>query len=320
MILRIPFELIKSAIWGSENQFANQYQILIQKDAYDPSKGTDDFFGFLGRLADNTSIYIGKRFYQITGLMSDERITYSNGLVMIFMILMVIALIVILKNKNKALQFTMIYSVFMMGLTFFVLQTNWDQPRMVLVYVPFVLMLIFYGLYYIFGKQTAARNIVFTVVFLVFGFGGLFKTFGKAANNIHVLERNISGDIYYGYTEDWSNFLKLSRYCADSLPANSLVASRKAPMSFIYGRGKTFYPIYTVISSDPDSALAILKRDKVTHVLIASLRRNPQKNDGYVINTLHRIFVPISQKYPEKLKLIKQIGESEPSYLYEIEY
>ena len=319
-VLRVPFEILKSSIWGSENQFSNQYQILIQKDAYDASKGADDFFGFLGRLADNTSIYIGKRYYQILGLVSEDKTTFNNGLVFIFIVLMIIALIAILKQKNRILLFALFYVVIMMGMTFFVLQTNWDQPRMILVYVPLTLLIIFYGLYHIFGKQRVARNIIFSLFFILFTFGGLFKTLGKAGNNVHVLEKNLAGDIYYGYTEDWSNFLKLSRYCADSLPPNSLVASRKAPMSFIYGRGKEFYPIYTVISSDPDSSLAILKKEKVTHVLIASLRRNPKKNDGFVINTLHRIFMPIAQKYPKKLVLIKQIGNSEPAYLYEIKY
>lgn len=50
----------------------------------------------------------------------------------------------------------------------------------------------------------------------------------------------MGGDIYYGYTEDWTNFLKLSRYCGDSLPETAYVVSRKAPMSFIYSNGKSF--------------------------------------------------------------------------------
>ncbi|MEZ5067215.1 MAG: hypothetical protein R2847_01400 [Bacteroidia bacterium] len=62
-----------------------------------------------------------------------------------------------------------------------------------------------------------------------------------------------------------------------------------------------------------------MKKEKVTHVLIASLEE-AKKNDGFVINTLHRIFMPIAQKYPKKLVLIKQIGNSEPAYLYEIKY
>ncbi len=91
-------------------------------------------------------------------------------------------------------------------------------------------------------------------------------------------------------------------------------------MSFIYANGKEFYPIYTVSSTNPDSVLMQLKGNGVTHVILASLRRNPTRNDGYIINTVHRMMQPIAEKYPAKLTLIKQIGESESSYLYKINY
>ena len=145
--------------------------------------------------------------------------------------------------------------------------------------------------------------------------------------NIPVVSKNLKGDIYYGYTPDWENYLRLSEWCADSLPKTSLVACRKAPMSFVYGKGKHFYPIYSVIARDtttnqsnPDSALAIFKRNKVTHILIASIRLNPKVNTGEVINTIHFILAPISQKYPEKIVKVKQFGTSEPAELYELKY
>lgn len=143
---------------------------------------------------------------------------------------------------------------------------------------------------------------------------------GKAVTRYPILKRNLAGDIYYGYTPDWQNYLKMSRFVGDSLPSNAYVACRKAPMSFVYGQGKKFYPVYNVLSSDPDSVLNIFKRDSVTHVILASLRRDPKKIDGMIINTLHRMLGPVQQKYPQKLVLIKQIGESEPAFLYQIKY
>jgi hypothetical protein len=98
-------------------------------------------------------------------------------------------------------------------------------------------------------------------------------------------------------------------------------------MSFVYAKGRRFYPIYSVIAKDsltnqsnPDSALAILKRNKVTHILLASLRLDPTRNTGQVINTLHNILVPVAQKYPDKLVEIKVFGQSEPAAIYEIRY
>ena len=320
VVVRGIFEVIKSFIWGSQNQFSNQYQILIQKDPYNASKGVDDFGGFVDRLFSNTSIYIGKRLYQILGFVSPENTKTNSGLVLITFVFVGIGLYFIFKNKARIMQFTFLYVLLMAGLTFFVLQTSWDQPRMVLVYVPFIMMIIFYGLYYAFQNTPALRSFVFLIVSIIIIMSSLIKTADKSVANLPILKKNMGGDIYYGYTEDWTNFLKLSRYCGDSLPETAYVVSRKAPMSFIYSKGKSFYPIYTVPSTDPDSVLALLKENKVTHVLIASLRRNPKKNDGYVINTLHRMMGPVGQKYPDKLKLVKQVGTSEPSYLYEIKY
>jgi hypothetical protein len=95
----------------------------------------------------------------------------------------------------------------------------------------------------------------------------------------------------------------------------------------VYGKGKHFFPIYSVIGKDPvtnqsnpDTALAIFKRNKVTHFILANLRIDPARNTGDIINTVHNIVIPIAQKYPEKLRLVKRIGEDEVAELYEIRY
>lgn len=320
LVFRIPFELIKKSIWGNENQFSSQYQILIQKDPYDASKGVDDLSGFIGRLFDNTSLYISKRLYQIMGFISPDSTLVNKGLVLITFIFIGIGLFHIIRQKNKMLLFVFLYTLCMAGLTFFVLQTRWDQPRMVLVYIPFMLAIAFFGLYSMFKSLPALKSITFIFFAALILGSSLISTITKAAKNFSVIKKNLAGDVYYGYTPDWRNFLELSKYAADSLPANSYVASRKAPMSFIYGGGKSFYPVYSVYSSDADSVLNYFKKEKVTHVLLASIRRNPKKIDGYIINTLHRMMAPVAQKYPDKVVLVKQMGESEPAYLYEIKY
>ncbi len=319
LLVRIPLEIIKAMIWPGQNQFGSQSAILRQKDPYNPSKGYEDMSGFIQRFQDNIGLYIGKRFYQILGFVSPDDTMIRPGLVFIFFVLLIPAIYFAFKRKDKIIQVTFIYSAALLSLTFIVLQKSWDQPRMVLVYSSLLLIIIFYGLYEMLKKSSFSQAIYLFLVSIIF-FSCFFSTVNKATKNYQTLKKNFGGDIYYGYTPDWVNFLKMSRYCADSLPSNSYVASRKAPMSFVYANGKKFYPIYTVMSTDADSTLAILKRDSVTHIILASLRRNPKKNDGYVINTLHRMFAPVGQKYPEKLKLVKQIGESEPAYLYEIKY
>ena len=144
------------------------------------------------------------------------------------------------------------------------------------------------------------------------------STLKKTKENFPTLRKNLAGDIYFGYTPDWVNFLKMSEWCSKNLPDSAFVASRKAPMSFIYAGGKEFFPVYTVNKTDPDSIYEYFKANKVTHAIVASLRRNPEKANGEVINTIHRLLQPIEEKYPDRVKVIHQIGNIEPAYLYEI--
>ncbi|HNQ12817.1 MAG TPA: hypothetical protein PKM16_06410, partial [Bacteroidia bacterium] len=244
----------------------------------------------------------------------------KGGLAFITIVLFVWAFIIVIKNKNRFLVLTGLYAMTMAGTMCLALQIKWDQPRMIMVYVPFILLIFFSGLYYAFQKKSSFLQLFLPIIaVLIFG-SSFIKTIGKASDRLPVVQKNLKGDIYYGYTTDWQNYLQMSAYVADSLDENSYVACRKAPMSFVYGKGKSFYPVYTVFHSDPDSVLYTFKEAGVTHVMIASLRRNPKKVDGYIINTMHRLLNPVTQKYPQKLKLIKQIGVQEPAYLYEINY
>lgn len=215
----------------------------------------------------------------------------------------------------------------MVSLTYLVLQTRWDQPRLIMVYVPLLVMSVLYGFYSWFSTTGFSGRIAYTAIVILIAGSSFLSTVKKSVANYPVLKKNFQGDIYYGYTPDWENFLRLSEWCSDSLPRGSYVASRKAPMSFVYGKGMPFYPVYTVPAidsvtnlSNPDTVLAMFRENMVTHVLLGSLRRNPKKPDGYIINTLHRMLQPVATKYPEKIKLVKQIGETEPAYLYEINY
>lgn len=55
--------------------------------------------------------------------------------------------------------------------------------------------------------------------------------------------------------------------------------------------------------------------------MLASLRLNPKQNTGDIINTVHNIAIPIMNKYPDKMRLVKQIGgDFEPAALFEIKY
>ncbi len=342
-IFKMLYEFIKGVIWGkSAVQYSSQMSILLNKDPYDATQGQEDLAGFFGRFTDNIGLYLGKRFYQILGFMDEQfagrEMIEQNGetvakmspalvfLSIIVLFLTFYGLYKAVKNKQYIISFLVFFAGTISFGTFFVLQARWDQPRFILVHMPAFLLGIGYGLYEFFKKDNFNQRVFVAFLFLITG--SLFiSSFSRGIKNIPIVTKNLKGDIYYGYTPDWQNYLKISAWCADSLPQSSLIACRKAPMSFVYGKGKHFFPIYSVFAKDPqtnqsnpDSALAIFKRNKVTHVLLANLRIDPTKNTGEIINTLHNIVYPIAQKYPAKLRLVKTIGDSEEATLYEIKY
>ena len=326
-VFKLLYEVIKNMIWGkSAIQYQSQMGILLNKDPYDASQGTEDLAGFFGRFLDNCGLYLSKRFFQLLGFMNEDSTNVYSLLAFIIICLVCVGLFFAMKNNNELIMFMVLFAGTICFGTFFVLQARWDQPRFIMVHTPALLLGIFYGFYILLSKNNFNQKMLVLLICFVIG-SMLISSTKRAFANIPIVSKNLKGDIYYGYTPDWQNYLKISAWCADSLPKESLVACRKAPMSFVYGKGKHFYPIYSVIGKDPqtqqsnpDSALAIFKRNHVTHVLIASLRINPKFKTDDVINTVHNIVQPIMTKYPEKLTLVKIMGVSEEAYIYKLNY
>ncbi|MFM9944965.1 MAG: ArnT family glycosyltransferase, partial [Bacteroidia bacterium] len=335
-------EGLKKALWGSKISNFAQSNILFLKDAYDPSKGQEDLSGFIDRFFGNVVIYLSGRFWEMMGF-KEENGDFSGPLGFFTVALLVIGLIVALRSKQKYLSAAALYSAALLGVTFFALQTSWGQGRLVMVYLPLMLMTIFYGFYKLFDKKSnSSFQLFFFVLLGIFIWKNTSATLKKSSKNIPIVKKNlIKGDKFEGYTNDYKNFLMLSEWCADSLPKGSLVASRKAPMSFVYGRGMEFYPIYKANGSqNADSVLSLLKKNKVTHVIFANLRLDPKRSGDImstippeypaiyraymdqdqksIINTMQNYFSPVAQKYPLKFELVKQMGDDEEALLYKI--
>jgi hypothetical protein len=323
LAFKVPYELAVKMIWHAQNQFKGQSKILLQKDPYDKSLGDEDLPGFFTRFIENCDLSLSKRFYQLLGWREEFAVDVYGFITVVTAALILFGFWKIFKQKNEVITLFSLFTGAQLVLSFIILQTKWDQPRITLVCMPVMLTLIFYALYSITLKQNW-HMIYVAIATLAIG-SVCLSSLKRGFKNIPIIQKNLKGDKYYGYTPDWQNFLKSSEWCADSLPATALVASRKAPMSFVYGRGKKFFPIYSVIArdtatrqSDPDSALAYFKKNKVTHVMLASLRANPNDPSMGIINTVHHIMVPIMRKYPEKLKLIHTEGAFEETEIYEI--
>lgn len=325
-IFRGLYELLIHSIWEGKNQFSGQIHLFMRKDYYDATKGAEDFSGYLDRFVVNTQLYLGKCAPQIMGFLREDAPAIKP-----FSIFIIIALIgfggyLFIKNKNAFYGFCFIYTILILLFSFVILQTRWEQPRIILIGMPVLLITFFYTLYTISLKYPFVQPAY--IIILVISCGSLIKsTYTRTQTHYPIAKQHLKGNVYAGFTPDWVNFLKGSRWCNDSLPSTALVASRKAPMSFVYSGGKKFFPVYSVIKRDsltneanPDSALAFLQKNKVTHILLAQLRLNPKISNGQIIGTMHDIVRPILNKYPQKLTLVHTEGTTEPCHIIRLNY
>ncbi|MDP4207403.1 MAG: hypothetical protein Q8928_01185 [Bacteroidota bacterium] len=250
----VPFEILKRILWGSSGlQFSSQGTGLMYKDFYNQSKGKEDFAGFIQRFIDNSNLYFSKHFFKFFGFRS-EALDVSPFLTIIVWVILGLALYQAFR-KNKLLLFVGLYTVAMCATTFIALQAQWDQWRMIIIVFPLMLLLVFGAVYYSTkSAKMRAYQIVFPVLAIILFFGSFGVTAKNAKTQKDILVHNLGGNVLYGLTPDWENYILMSQWAAKNTPASSFTAVRKADISFIYG-GRKFYGITKVPSVTSDSLL-----------------------------------------------------------------
>lgn len=277
----IPWEIIKRIIWKVNTlQFQSQGSMLMYKDFYNPSQGKEDFFGLIQRLIDNCNLYLSKHFFKFLGLRS-EAATEIHPFLTILTIAAFITVIYFVYKKNKVLLFTSIYIGCLLFISFISLQKHWDQWRMIIIFFPFMLLLFLSALYYAL-KTPQLNSLQFIVPFLSII---IFMTSFRVTSDYvkfqqQVLSRNLDGNMLYGFTPDWQNYLLMSEWAAKNVPSNYMIACRKPEISFIYGERK-FYGIPKVPVTDVDSIIKENKSDSLVYSLfhIKTMAQTQQRVD-----------------------------------------
>jgi hypothetical protein len=209
-----------------------------------------------------------------------------------------------------------------------VVQVSWGQARFLVIHMPVLLLIAMYALWKWCG-QVRWRNYFYLLVLAVLCGSWALTSVKRMLFTVPELVEQARGNAYAGFTPDWQHFLAMSRWCAEHLPPDAVVASRKAGMSFIYSGGKEFFSINNVLfpdpgtgQSDPDQVLAFLEKNNVRYVIVPSLRYNPEVNDGLTINTMTLLLMGVVNRYPDRVKFVHREGgeEDEPAWLYEIVY
>lgn len=313
------FTIIKKFLFQSTaSQFSGQLNRLMQVDPFDAAKGNETFLGFIDRFFGNSNLYLSKHLYKFIGF-RPEILDPKSILTIIVYILFAVAIYFAFR-KNKYLLFTGIYLTVLIGITFVIVQTRWDQDRLILVYFPFILLFLFSGIYYL-GKIKSFKfiQVILPVLLIIIFFTNLNITKKKVKANDEYLMESLAGNKFYGMTPDWINYIKLSQWAAKNTPDSVMIACRKPSIAFIYAK-REFYGIYRITTEDPDELLQNLKNNNVKYVIMGSLRKYPNQKTQYTINTVQRYLYFIQQKYPNKIKHIQTIGVDEPAYLFEIIY
>lgn len=321
------WKIFKLAVWQEKTaQFSDQASKLFLIHPYDPSKGTETITGFFHRFIDNSNIYISKHVFKLLGL-RPEIIKLEKGFaspevlpfLTIFVYIIILVAIYSIFKKNKYLLFTGIYLITALGITFVILQTIWESTRLIIPYYPILLMFIFVGIYELFKfKKLKNFQFVFPLILVVVFYTTFKVSTVKIKENQKNLSASMRGNILSGLSPDWKNYINMCQWAAKNVPDSVMIASRKPNISFIYTK-RRFRGIYKVPdNTDPDSLLQNLYKHNVRFVVMASLRKYEAQKTKFTINTIQRYLYFVQQKYPEKIKVIKQIGTDEPAYLFEI--
>ncbi|MDR1122392.1 MAG: hypothetical protein LBM08_15970, partial [Dysgonamonadaceae bacterium] len=241
----IVFSLIKKAVWPASGAAYNIYNYLA-RNFYNHEQGMEDLPGFINRLIVNSNVYLSKFLYQFMGLRTTAVTLDSKPLLTVITYALFLVCIIAVYKKSKPLFFTGLYAGIMNIASFILLQTVWEQDRLIMIYYPFMLLFLLGGIYYLlknrrFKKLTAIYPLILTA--LLVGTGIHMKA--KVGENLPVLQQNLAGNDLYGLTSDWENFIKMSRWANDNLAKDAVIVSRKPSISYVY-TGRNFAGIYNV--------------------------------------------------------------------------
>jgi hypothetical protein len=250
-------QVIVPLCWGHLNlgsRFAGQGSMMWNKDAYNTGLGREDFGGMVQRFFENARIYFSQLF-DITGLKSSTT-PHSYLFAALIILLVAVGVAFAVRKNKKHVVAAAIYAATFLGASFISLHTSWAQHRLVMIYIPLIAVVVFYAFVALLKlKHARWLQWVYPAGLVVLLGINVTVDFKKVKENFPVLQHNLSGDKYYGFTPDWVNYFKMSEWAAATLPADEVVACRKASMSFVYTGGRSFKGITGVPSVAVDSAL-----------------------------------------------------------------
>ena len=319
------YQMLKYLLWGDASlQASSQAASLLDKDFYKPELGREDMAGFIERFWTNSNQYISRFFMVMLGLR--ETFTPEGYFVETIPVITVSIYLLGLTGlwfsykRNRYLFFSGIAASLFLTVTFVILQTHWNQYRLIVPAYPFMILLLFSGIYHVLNlpKFRSFQFLIFVPAIIIFfcmlsDTSDAFAKAGKLKNE------------FSGLTPDWLHYAKASEWSAGNLPNDALVACRKPSISLIYGKGKKFYGIYSVTSSNFNTFYERWKTDSLHFSIVLIEEMNNQMynallgkieariflGDNYYFAIKDHVFLQQFSTYFENLKIISSPCEFE---------
>lgn len=265
VLMYIVWSLLKWLLWGKGGaDFSSQLDMLLQKEVYNANVGREDFGGFLVRFWENMKNYISYHFYELLGLRRYAREMPTSGAVALLTFVWGGLGLLASWRRNKVVYLLGLYGGGFLVLTFFIMQVFWNQCRLIVPVVPYLLLLLL-SLFYYFPKQRW-HSILYTLLPALVVVVLLTET-GRLAGKVKEAAKITNK--YYGLTPDWLNYVRASEWVAKELPAEAVVACRKPSISFVYGNGRKFYGIMNVPTGAAAELLEKCRQTPEEYVAIA---------------------------------------------------
>jgi hypothetical protein len=353
-VFRVPYQFGAQAVYG--NISSSQTERLLQKDAFDATKGKADASDFVDRFFGNYGQYITLHTFKMLGLResgvpslytiekvkeSEDRIQkaamdfvkennrqpnndelieaefnsrHSWGYTLIFLLLSGLALYHSYR-KNKFIFFVLLYTYGLCALTFVGIQTDWNQDRYMVIFLPLFFSIFLYGLYAQ-GRQKGWKALqpVVVVVGVICLIVQLSTTVSTSSKKTKYTRKYLSGDLYAGLVPGHMNYAKMAQYIGKSIPDKAKILASKPEEAFAYSEKLQFTRVPSK-TDNADSLSAFFKKTNTRYILITMPTANGDDRTLYKTVTPMQTFM---QKYPARIKEVHSEGDIDQAVLYQI--
>lgn len=306
LLFHIPFYIYKTWYWHLESiGFEAQLQNMFRMYHYEANAPQASIWELANRFVINSDQYLSGHLLSFVGLPGLASKPYSITIVIFLVILFFGALDYTLRNKRR-FAFIGIYLAVSIGATFLTQQVHWNQERLMIIYLPLILVFLGEGIFgYIEELNLKRTGYICIGIFMLLPILTLVSTFRQPLK-VQELVHNIKGEEFYGFPAAWKNYMKISRWAGKNLPSTANILCRKAGLSAVYG-GRTFTGFYQIPEETPED---YFRSRNIDFVIAGSTP----------MNTVERYLEEFVRSNPYGISMVKEIGAILPMYVFKLEY